>query len=97
MYLHCSYLHTYLCTYAICVTVDIFVSFATIAQKPDASMPYKAGYEEDGFLQALGVTLDDLEPLADECSKVGTPRHRAVMVVAMGREDGLRERGNFAV
>ena len=34
-------------------------------------MPYRAGYEEDGFLKALGVAVDDLHPLADECSQVG--------------------------
>lgn len=28
------------------------------------------GYEEDYFLQSLNVTLEDLEPLADGCSKV---------------------------
>ena len=39
-------------------------------QKPEAVMPLKAGYEEDGFLQALGVTPEELEPLADNCTQV---------------------------
>jgi hypothetical protein len=28
------------------------------------------GYEEDYFLQSLNVTFEDLEPLAEGCSKV---------------------------
>lgn len=37
---------------------------------PDASMPYKAGYEEDLFLRSLNLTLDDIEPRADGCTQV---------------------------
>ena len=36
----------------------------------DASMPYKAGYEEDMFLQSLNITLDDIEPLANNCTEI---------------------------
>ncbi|KAJ8737347.1 hypothetical protein PYW07_000618 [Mythimna separata] len=38
--------------------------------KPSASMPYIAGHEEDRFLVSLGLKLDEIEPLAANCSKV---------------------------
>ncbi|RWS24128.1 glucuronosyltransferase sqv-8-like protein [Leptotrombidium deliense] len=38
--------------------------------KPKAMMPYKVGYEEDYFIKSLGVTLNDLEPKADNCTKI---------------------------
>ncbi|XP_028166807.1 galactosylgalactosylxylosylprotein 3-beta-glucuronosyltransferase S [Ostrinia furnacalis] len=38
--------------------------------KPSASMPYILGHEEDGFLVSLGLKMEDIEPLADNCSKV---------------------------
>lgn len=34
------------------------------------SMPYQAGYEEDKFLVNLGLNIEDIEPLADNCTKV---------------------------
>ncbi|XP_033610757.1 galactosylgalactosylxylosylprotein 3-beta-glucuronosyltransferase S isoform X2 [Cryptotermes secundus] len=37
---------------------------------PNATMPYKAGYEEDHFLRSLGLTLEDIEPKADSCTQV---------------------------
>ena len=33
-------------------------------------MPYIPGYEEDGFLKSLGITKDDIEFKADDCTKV---------------------------
>lgn len=36
----------------------------------DASMPYIAGHEEDRFLVSLGLQIDDIEPLASNCSRV---------------------------
>ena len=39
-------------------------------------MPFKAGYEEDGFLQALGVLPEDLEPLANNCTQVRVLQYR---------------------
>ena len=36
----------------------------------DTAMPYKAGYEEDLFLQSLNLTLEEIEPLAEGCSEV---------------------------
>ncbi|KAF0302717.1 Galactosylgalactosylxylosylprotein 3-beta-glucuronosyltransferase P [Amphibalanus amphitrite] len=46
------------------------VSVTLLKQRPNATMPYRAGYEEDGFLKELGVTREDLQPLADECSQI---------------------------
>jgi len=37
---------------------------------PYATMPYKAGFEEDRFLSALSVRLDDIEPKAENCTRV---------------------------
>lgn len=34
-------------------------------------MPYNVGFEEDGFLKALKIKPEDIEPLADNCTKVG--------------------------
>ena len=33
-------------------------------------MPFKASYEEDGFLRQIGVGPEEAEPLADNCSLV---------------------------
>ncbi|CAG9782031.1 unnamed protein product [Diatraea saccharalis] len=35
-----------------------------------ASMPYIAGHEEDKFLVSLGLKIEDIEPLADNCTKI---------------------------
>ncbi len=35
-----------------------------------AKMPFTVGMEEDLFIKALGVKYDDIEPLADDCTKV---------------------------
>lgn len=37
---------------------------------PTASMPYILGYEEDRFLLSLGIKMEHIEPLAENCSKV---------------------------
>ena len=36
----------------------------------DTAMPYKAGYEEDLFLQSLKLSLDEIEPLASNCTEI---------------------------
>lgn len=46
------------------------VNIEYFLKHPDASMPYKAGYEEDLFLRSLNLTLDDIEPRADGCTQV---------------------------
>ncbi|XP_035430162.1 galactosylgalactosylxylosylprotein 3-beta-glucuronosyltransferase S isoform X2 [Spodoptera frugiperda] len=38
--------------------------------KDTAYMPYKTGLEEDRFLVSLGLKFDEIEPLADNCSKI---------------------------
>lgn len=39
---------------------------------PYATMPYKAGFEEDRFLSALAIQLDEIEPKAENCTRVCT-------------------------
>lgn len=39
-------------------------------QNPKASMPFSPGYEEDKFLQSLGITKEDIEPKASNCTEV---------------------------
>jgi hypothetical protein len=46
------------------------VNVEFLLNHPNATMPYKAGYEEDQFLSSLGLTLEDIEPKADSCTKV---------------------------
>ncbi|XP_015781385.1 galactosylgalactosylxylosylprotein 3-beta-glucuronosyltransferase 1 [Tetranychus urticae] len=46
------------------VNLNLFLS------KPKAIMPYKVGYEEDYFIRSLGVTIDDLEPKANNCTQI---------------------------
>ncbi|XP_042230926.1 galactosylgalactosylxylosylprotein 3-beta-glucuronosyltransferase P-like isoform X1 [Homarus americanus] len=33
-------------------------------------MPYNVGFEEDGFLKALKIKPEEIEPLADNCTKI---------------------------
>lgn len=37
---------------------------------PNATMPYKAGFEEDGFLKSIGLKMDEIEPKAANCTDV---------------------------
>jgi len=39
-------------------------------QQKHVTMPFKQGYEEDGFLRSLKFSISDIEPLADNCTKV---------------------------
>ncbi|XP_068248584.1 galactosylgalactosylxylosylprotein 3-beta-glucuronosyltransferase P-like isoform X2 [Palaemon carinicauda] len=41
-----------------------------LLQKPKAIMPYKAGFEEDGFLRSLQIDPKEVEFLADGCTKI---------------------------
>lgn len=36
----------------------------------ETAMPYKAGYEEDMFIQNLRISLDEIEPLGEGCTEV---------------------------
>lgn len=46
------------------------VSIPFLLSVPEAEMPYLAGHEETGFLNNLHVTIDDIEFLADNCTKI---------------------------
>lgn len=46
------------------------VSLDYLWQSPNATMPYKTGYEEDEFLRSIGLKMADIEPLANNCSEV---------------------------
>jgi Glycosyltransferase family 43 len=46
------------------------VSVDYLLQNPNATMPYKAGHEEDQFLKSLGLKLEDIEPKANNCTEV---------------------------
>ena len=38
---------------------------------PNATFGFHVGLVETEFIESLGVTVDDLEPRADNCTKVG--------------------------
>ncbi|XP_053667133.1 galactosylgalactosylxylosylprotein 3-beta-glucuronosyltransferase S [Anopheles marshallii] len=46
------------------------VSLEYLALSPNATMPYKAGYEEDEFLKSIGLKLEDIEPKARNCTEI---------------------------
>lgn len=46
------------------------VSLDYLEQNPGATMPYKAGFEEDEFLKSIGLKMDDIEPKANNCSEI---------------------------
>ncbi|XP_037800469.1 galactosylgalactosylxylosylprotein 3-beta-glucuronosyltransferase P-like isoform X2 [Penaeus monodon] len=41
-----------------------------LLKKPGASMPFVPGYEEDGMLRSLNITMNEVEFVADNCTKV---------------------------
>lgn len=46
------------------------VNLDVLAQNPNATMPYRAGYEEDEFLKSLDLKLDQVEALANNCTEI---------------------------
>lgn len=46
------------------------VNVKYLLDRPKATMPYKVGYEEDGFMLSLGIKPRDIEPLAANCTKI---------------------------
>lgn len=46
------------------------INLEVLAQNPNATMPYKAGYEEDEFLKNIDLRLEQIEPLANNCTEV---------------------------
>nr|XP_013105235.1 unnamed protein product [Stomoxys calcitrans] len=61
------------------------VSLAYMAERPNATMPYKPGYEEDYFLRSIGLTLEMIEPKGNNCTEIlvwhtQTKNHERTMV-----------------
>ncbi|KAK8726238.1 hypothetical protein OTU49_017482, partial [Cherax quadricarinatus] len=46
------------------------VSVQYLLKMQNAEMPYKAGYEEDGFLRSLKIEPEEIEFKADKCTKI---------------------------
>ncbi|KAK7079124.1 hypothetical protein SK128_014247 [Halocaridina rubra] len=46
------------------------VNVQYLLHRPQATMPFKVGYEEDGFMKSLGIKASDIEPLAFNCTKI---------------------------
>lgn len=47
-----------------------------LLSRPNASMPYKPGYEEDGFLKSLSpLNLTEIEVMASNCTQVCCSKH----------------------
>lgn len=46
------------------------ISLDYLENSPNATMPYKAGFEEDEFLKSIGLKMDDIEPKANNCSEI---------------------------
>lgn len=46
------------------------VNLQYLAKYPNATMPFKAGYEEDSFLKSINLKIDQIEPLAKNCTEV---------------------------
>lgn len=46
------------------------ISLDYLENSPNATMPYKAGYEEDEFLKSIGLKLDEIEPKANNCTEI---------------------------
>ncbi|KAM7351914.1 glucuronyltransferase S isoform 2-T2 [Cochliomyia hominivorax] len=46
------------------------VSLSYMSEYPNASMPFKPGYEEDYFLRSIGLKLDKIEPKGNNCTEI---------------------------
>ncbi|CAG9805633.1 unnamed protein product [Chironomus riparius] len=46
------------------------VNLSYLRKYPNATMPYKAGYEEDAFLRSIELKIDNIEPKASDCTEV---------------------------
>lgn len=46
------------------------VNLQVVHANPKATIPMRVSYLEDGFLRQLHLELDDLEPLAADCTEV---------------------------
>ncbi len=52
------------------VNLGFYAKMVEKAALPVIPMPFRAGFEEDGFLKSLNVSWSDLQPLANNCTKV---------------------------
>ncbi|XP_041987602.1 galactosylgalactosylxylosylprotein 3-beta-glucuronosyltransferase S-like [Aricia agestis] len=70
--------------------------------KSTANMPYIAGHEEDRFLVSLNLKMNDIEPLADNCTKIlvwhtKTVKHKKpTLQVNINHLDEIPRYQNFA-
>lgn len=56
-----------------------------LLSRPNATMPYKPGYEEDGFLKSLSpLKLTEIELLASNCTEVRSHCWKGIIVNADG-------------
>ncbi|XP_055389340.1 galactosylgalactosylxylosylprotein 3-beta-glucuronosyltransferase S [Condylostylus longicornis] len=46
------------------------VNLQYLSQHPNATMPYRAGYEEDAFLRSISLKIEDIEPKAANCTEI---------------------------
>ncbi|XP_063699186.1 galactosylgalactosylxylosylprotein 3-beta-glucuronosyltransferase S [Culicoides brevitarsis] len=46
------------------------INLDVLFQNPNATMPYKAGYEEDEFLKSIDLKIENIEPKAKNCTEV---------------------------
>lgn len=46
------------------------VNLEYMGRSPNATMPFKAGYEEDEFLKSIGLKMQDIEPKANNCTEI---------------------------
>ncbi|ODM99547.1 Galactosylgalactosylxylosylprotein 3-beta-glucuronosyltransferase S [Orchesella cincta] len=65
------------------------INLQMFLDNPKASMPWKAGYEEDELLQSLGVTMKDIKPLANNCTEILVWHTKAVKNVWPKRPKNL--------
>nr|CAD7460801.1 unnamed protein product [Timema tahoe] len=68
------------------------VNIGFLLSHPHATMPYKAGYEEDQFLVSLGLKLEDIEPKGNACTETRVGRKKVgecvpATLVAVERKD----------
>lgn len=46
------------------------VSLDYLENSPNATMPFRAGFEEDEFLKSIGLKIDEIEPKASNCTEI---------------------------
>lgn len=58
------------------------VSVPFLLQRPKAQMPYRPGYEEDGFLRSLApLNNNEIQLLANNCTEVFTAIIRIIITL----------------